>query len=93
MHGLAVQPDQRGDGALAYALLMQGLHFLVAVVASGLPRLLLRLCGGKWFGGGILFNWERRHGRILGDFLLVNVLQALVFALKQAGHGRCHIQQ
>jgi hypothetical protein len=41
MDGIPMQSDQCGDGTLADPLLVQLLHFIVAVLAPGLPRLLL----------------------------------------------------
>ena len=87
-----MQSDQCGDGALADPLLVQLLHFIVAVLASGLSRQLLLLTGGQRFGRWIRID-RTRDGRIQRFLLLIDVLECVVFALKETGHGRRDIHQ
>jgi hypothetical protein len=93
VHGVAMQSDQCGDSPLADPLLVQLLHLIVAVLAPGLPRLLLLLADGERVGSRVCVARGRRDRRIQGFLLLIDVLERVVFALKQAGRRRRHIHQ
>ena len=92
MDGIPMQTDQCGDGALADSLLMQLLHFIVAPLAPGLPRLLLLLADRQRFGRWFRIDWKG-DGRIQHLLLLIDVLECAVFAFKQTNHGRRDIHQ